>query len=314
MLVTDDFLAAVRADSPWDLKFGGKVYRTLPARALWERIMRSTYDYAEPGVVFIDRVNARNNLNYCEHIHATNPCVAGDTWVHTGYGPRQVRDLLGQAFKARIDGQDHPSDEAGFFRTGNKPVVRLETKEGYALRLTPDHMVRRVSRFTPYTMEMNWCPAGELKPGERIVINDHRANAEWTGPLTRHEGYLLGLLIGDGTLKSDKAVLSVWQPAAVVNGESDNARGSRAIMDAALEAVSHLTHRSDFTGWHYVTGRNEWRLSSAAVKGLAAKVGMEPGHKAITPILEACSSEFYLDSCVASSTLTAVCKGTSARE
>ena len=74
VLVTDDFLAAVRADSPWDLKFGGKVYRTVPARALWERIMRATYDYAEPGVVFIDRINARNNLNYCEQIHATNPC------------------------------------------------------------------------------------------------------------------------------------------------------------------------------------------------------------------------------------------------
>jgi len=74
VLVTDDFLAAVRADASWDLKFGGKVYRTLPARALWERIMRATYYFAEPGVVFIDRVNARNNLNYCEEIHATNPC------------------------------------------------------------------------------------------------------------------------------------------------------------------------------------------------------------------------------------------------
>ena len=74
VLVTDAFLAAVEADAPWDLVFGGKVYRTVPARGLWQRIMRSTYETAEPGVIFIDRINRENNLGYCEEIHATNPC------------------------------------------------------------------------------------------------------------------------------------------------------------------------------------------------------------------------------------------------
>ena len=74
VLVTDAFMEAVKDDSDWDLVFAGKVYRTVRARDLWDRIMRATYDYAEPGVIFIDRINAQNNLAYCETIHATNPC------------------------------------------------------------------------------------------------------------------------------------------------------------------------------------------------------------------------------------------------
>ena len=74
VLVSDAFMAAVKADGDWTLKFGGTVYHTVKARALWDRIMRSTYDTAEPGVIFIDRINEQNNLSYCETISATNPC------------------------------------------------------------------------------------------------------------------------------------------------------------------------------------------------------------------------------------------------
>ena len=74
VLVTDAFMKAVKGDADWPLVFAGKVYRTVRARALWDRILRATYDVAEPGVIFIDRINAANNLSYCETIEATNPC------------------------------------------------------------------------------------------------------------------------------------------------------------------------------------------------------------------------------------------------
>ena len=74
VLITDAFMEAVKADGSWDLVFGGKVYRTVQARDLWNGIMRATFDFAEPGVIFIDRINQANNLSYCETIAATNPC------------------------------------------------------------------------------------------------------------------------------------------------------------------------------------------------------------------------------------------------
>ncbi len=269
-----------------------RIYKHVPARRMWDLIMASTYDFAEPGFILIDRVNEMNNNWWCENIRATNPCVTADTWVHTSEGPRQVGQLLGREIAVRLDGQDHPTTAAGFFQTGCKPVVRLRTVAGHSLRLTADHRLRRVTELTRWSRQVEWCAAGDLQPGDRVLLNDHRANPHWPGRGTRSEGYLLGLLMGDGVLKSDKAVLSVWhrQAQAVGAGEGP-APGVRALMSEALAAAQTLPHRSDFDGWHAVGGRAEHRLSLAALRELAESFGMAPGAKLIAPALEQASSE-----------------------
>jgi len=72
--ITKEFMEAVKNNTDWELKFDGEVHKTVKAAELWQTIMRSTYDYAEPGFILIDKINEMNNLNYCEEITATNPC------------------------------------------------------------------------------------------------------------------------------------------------------------------------------------------------------------------------------------------------
>ena len=336
LLITTEFVEAVKTDKPWPLAFpmttkeyiqdnltlskvdlsdtnkviwrewpikdgyvtndagqvACRITRTVPARRLWDAIMASTYDFAEPGFILIDKVNEMNNNWFCENIRATNPCVTSDTWVHTVQGPRQVNQLIGQQISVMVDGQTHLSGEQGFFKTATKPVVKLQTEEGFALRLTVDHRVRKITQRTRYTLDTEWVEAGQLNTGDEVLLNNHRQNTTWPGQYSQDQGYLIGLLMGDGTLKDDKAVLSVWKHARVANG-STLMDGADSIMQAALNAARCFDTRSDFSGWHEIANRNEYRMSFAGLKSLALELGMQPGNKCISQKMEMASSDFY---------------------
>ena len=198
--VTDDFMRAVENDDYWDLKNPRtrEVARAVKARELMSLICEMAWKTGDPGMVFLDKLNRNNPLVHLGPITSTNPCVTGDAVVHTVEGPKQARDLCGRKIGLVLNGKVVPSSGEGFFKTGEQSVLRLETREGFRLRLTADHRVLKVGRESRHGEDLEWIAAGSLTPGDRIKVNDHRSGPEWPGPGTAEEGRLAGLRAGGG--------------------------------------------------------------------------------------------------------------------
>ncbi len=283
--VTDRFMEAVEKDQDYELvnPRNGEVVRKISAKKIFDMIVDGAWRNGEPGVVFIDEINRHNPTPHLGEIESTNPCVTADTWIMTSEGPRKVKELVGESFSAVVNGKAWRSEE-GFFSTGIKKVYRLKTKEGFEIRLTEDHPVLRVKKLTGYSMETEWAKTGELKQGDKVVLNNHRNLEGWEGRYTQREGYLIGLLLGDGTVKSDRAVLS----------SGGDGRGVRGVRKTAYGYAYSLPHRRDFRGWMAVKGGTEYRMSTGYLKKLANELGLEHGVKSITEEMEKSSSEFYI--------------------
>ena len=131
VLVTDAFMEAVKKGEDWKLIYNNKVYSVIKAADLWDQIMRATYNFAEPGVIFIDRINETNNLSYCETITATNPC--GEQPL-----PPYGACLLGSINLAKL--VEHPFDKNAYL-----DVSQLEDLVSTAVRMMDN--VIEVSQF-----------------------------------------------------------------------------------------------------------------------------------------------------------------------
>lgn len=303
--VTDAFMRAVENDEEWELRFPDvtvpqyrdfdgsleeaeaagipiRVYKKVRAREIFDKIVAGAHRNGEPGMLFLDTMNRDNPCPHLGRYEATNPCVTGDTWVVTERGPVQVDQIIGQPVRLLVNGRFYPTSAEGFFFTGERDVLEIRTKRGFRITVTPNHPIRTVTRMTRYRLESEWRLAGDLRVGDRVLLGEHR-DATWDGRGTWEEGYLLGLLVGDGTITAGKAVISVW-------GEGP---GPEAVRRRAEAAISPLPHRADSLGFSLVQGRGEYRMKSRALYELAHAYGLSEEFKGISTEIEQASSRFY---------------------
>ncbi|MDY6978585.1 MAG: LAGLIDADG family homing endonuclease, partial [Pseudomonadota bacterium] len=254
LLITDEFMQAVESDGWWQLAFpltekeieqdgidikdseqviwrdwpvkekyftnkeglvACKVYKTIKAKHLWNMIMNSTYDFAEPGFILIDRVNEQNNNWYCENIRATNPCVTADTRLHTQYGMVEIGELYksGAELQTTVDtralgqdgrGTDVRSAVPAFMTAGEADVYRVTTKEGYEIKATEWH---------DFYTGRGKIPLSELQQGDSLLVQSGKGQFGDEG--SKELGMLLGLIAGDGHFTNrgggkEAAIVNFW--------------------------------------------------------------------------------------------------------
>ena len=289
LLITDEFMQAVRQDREWKLAFplslreyetdkpdltdaakfvwrewpvhegyvandeglvACKIYKTLPARRVWDVIMTSTYDFAEPGFILIDRVNEMNNNWWCENIRATNPCVTADTRMATRYGLVRIGDL----HDARVDiqatvdrralgegakGVDVRPAVPAFMTSPSADVYRVVTQAGYEIKATEWH---------DFYTTRGKIKLKDLKVGDELLVQSGKG--QFGGSGSEELGVLLGLITGDGYFtgrgeEKNSAAVNLW-------GQDRH---------HAQELVTYIN--SLIAGW--ANKRRQYRVSAVAV-------------------------------------------------
>jgi len=218
--------------------------------------------------------------------YALNPCLTADTWVHTEHGARQISDLIGKQVAVYVNGELFSTTADGFFMTGNKPIVKLQTKEGYTLRLTDNHQLLKVTAQTQHAQYTEWVETKDLQIGDRILLHDHREIQSWEGEGNFEEGWLIGNLLGDGSLYqtqwNDGACLRYW-------GETKEVMASYAVK--TLEYATNYEAKNPVG--HYHKQLQHQVINSSGLATLAARFGISPQNKILSTEIEKSSYNFY---------------------
>ena len=218
--------------------------------------------------------------------YGLNPCVTADTWIHTEKGARQVKDLIGKQTSVYVDGELFSTTPEGFWLTGIKPVLKVITQEGYELRLTDNHQLLKVTAQTQRKQYSEWTEAKDLSPGHYISVHNHREAQHWDSFGTFDEGWLIGNLIGNGSISSTQ-----WGKTALLRYWEDSQE------EMGKHAVALLKKTVDYAGTtesgYYHEQQNYRVVQSTGLARLAASYDVTLENKMPTGKIEEASYEFY---------------------
>ena len=248
-------------------------YSTLNAGEVFDSIIENAWHTGDPGLLFIDRINADNPNPQLGEIESTNPCVTGDTIVYTNRGLRKIKELMAdsQLHLIATDSRFHTGNlnlSTAVWESGIKPVFRLRTKEGYEVRLTAEHKVMTTN---------GWKPASELQHGDQIHIADSGGGFGEAGNL--ETGLILGWLVADGTFQGSEKKITSLQ----FYGEK------RALAGRFAEAVNAIVPAGVGTRSTYeiapttVRDRDLENVNSERLTRIAQEYGITPGNKHHVP-------------------------------
>lgn len=198
--VTDRFMEALDSDGLYDLQFNGTVYSQARAVDVWAMMMESNWDWAEPGVLFMDRINQRNPLYYCETIRSTNPSMPAGTRVNTKDGIFPIESLDNKTFYVKsLDGQW--ASASCFLSSDNAKLLEINFGGGRTVRCTKEHKwpVLLNGRYVRVSTV-------DLRPGDNIPANRNEfMNHDCRPDLTYKDGLVAGIAFGDGSynIRSD---------------------------------------------------------------------------------------------------------------